>query len=168
MGQPLPQAEPCPFCGQPWYPVGRPARSPKKKMAKAVLPSVDTSQMSESELRAYYKRTAPVEDVRFALRIGLKLPPVLAEAWHVLAQVADRLPRAEVYRRLHGLQDEWRRWSNEQDRTAGRRPVGWSDTLKEPPRRTSWGERVPEVPPPAPPPEPPRSRGAFDTIPSAQ
>lgn len=166
-----PQSEPCPFCGQPWYPVGR-AAQPKKKMAKAALPATaDTSEMTEAEMRAYYKRTAPAEDARFALRAGVTLPPDLAEAWHVLAQIADRLPRAEVFRRLHALQDEWRRWRNEQDRLGGKHPVGWSEAIKEP-RRPSRVERAPE--PESQVPEPPREapvrerRGAFDTIPAVQ
>jgi hypothetical protein len=96
----------CPTCGRA-YP--KPKRAPQSAI-------VDTARMSEQELRAHYKRTAPVEDVRFGLRPGRVLPDDLRARWEELATNADTMNRAEVYRRLNALQCEWRRWRNAEER----------------------------------------------------
>ena len=94
----------CPTCGRR-YVVKRPA--------PAGTP-VDLAALSTSQLYAYYKRTALVEDVRFALRIGADLPADLAIGWTaLLADVeAGRVKGTEAYRQLAILQDAWGRLRN--------------------------------------------------------
>jgi hypothetical protein len=49
----------CPCCGRAF---------PKPKAVTAV---VNPAELSDADVFAYYKRTAPVEDVRFRLRLAL-------------------------------------------------------------------------------------------------
>ena len=86
----------CPTCGRAW---------PK---AKAAPVSGDIATMTTAQLYAQYKKTAPIEDVRFALRIGADLSPGLRDDWQALLGIAPTLTRAETYRRLKGLQQRWR------------------------------------------------------------
>jgi hypothetical protein len=64
--------------------------------------------MAERERFAYYRRTAPLEDVRFMLRVA-RLSPTLRAAFVALeAQAAAGLARAQVYAQYVVLQDRWR------------------------------------------------------------
>jgi len=58
---------------------------------------------------AHFKKTAPAEDARFAIRIGVAMSDDLRARWLALAEAAPTMPRADVYRRLTLLQGEWRR-----------------------------------------------------------
>ena len=97
----------CPSCG-------RPIRRPRQAHTLATVPaSVDTSRMSDTDLYRYYHRTAPVEDLRFFLRLT-RLSPVLRADGEALLAVGCRdtggaLTRSDWYRRLTALQDRWRR-----------------------------------------------------------
>ena len=69
--------------------------------------------MSDTDLYRYYHRTAPVEDLRFFLRLT-RLSPVLRADGEALLAVGCRdtggaLTRSDWYRRLTALQDRWRR-----------------------------------------------------------
>jgi hypothetical protein len=65
--------------------------------------------MTAAELYAYYKRTAPVDDIRFAIRVGVDLSPELTDEWLALLEDAkDGLPASECRWRLWALQDRWR------------------------------------------------------------
>jgi len=88
----------CPTCGR---------SMPKPKISH---PSnvIDLNTVPEVELFKYYKQTAPVEDTRFALRIGLSMSPELRADWEALALLAPGLNRADTYRRLTILQGRWR------------------------------------------------------------
>jgi hypothetical protein len=97
----------CPSCG-------RPMRRPRQAHARATVPaSTDTSQMSETDLYRYYHRTAPVEDLRFFLRVARLSPGLRANGEALLAigcrDTGGALTRSDWYRRLTALQDRWRR-----------------------------------------------------------
>jgi hypothetical protein len=97
----------CPSCG-------RPIRRPRDIPAPAACPVlVDTSRMSDTELYRHYRRTAPVEDLRFFLRPGRISPDLQVVGEALLAggcrDTGGTLSRTEWYRRLTGLQDRWRR-----------------------------------------------------------
>ena len=93
----------CPHCGKSIEPVKR-AKPP------ADVGSVDTSKMTNAELFAYYKKTGPLEDVRFFIRTGILSPAVRAGAEALEAAILELKPaRAEIFRQLGNLQDRWRR-----------------------------------------------------------
>lgn len=73
--------------------------------------------LSESELREHYHTTAPIEDVRFALRVNIVMPHALREEWESLYNdvCVLKMKRREVYRRLENLLDTWRLWRNDQE-----------------------------------------------------
>ena len=97
----------CPCCGRP---LGRPR--PTVRSADSG-PSVDTSKLSDAELFKHYKRTAPVEDLRFFLRHARLSPELQASGDALLAagcrDTGGTLSRSDWYRRLTALQDRWRR-----------------------------------------------------------
>jgi len=97
----------CPSCGRP---IRRPRHTPAQA---ALLVVVDTSRMSDTELYRYYRRTAPVEDLRFFLRHGPLSPDLRAGGEALLAEgcrdTGGALSRSDFYRRLTALQDRWRR-----------------------------------------------------------
>ncbi len=86
----------CPSCHQAY---------PKPKAVKVVA-AVDLATLSQKELFAYYKRTAPVEDVRFMLRVTLS--DGLRERVQALADAAPTMTRTNVYKALVLLQAAWR------------------------------------------------------------
>lgn len=92
----------CPTCGRAFT------------KPKAVPVPVDLAAMTPDQLFAHYKKTAPVEDVRFALRAGVDLGP-FRDDWQALLGLAPTLTRGEVYRRLSILQGEARRARNARD-----------------------------------------------------
>lgn len=97
----------CPTCGR---------ALPKPKAVK-VADSIDLATMTDEQLRAHYKKTAPVEDIRFALRVGVRLGTV-APAWEALLGLAPQLTAAEAKRRLVSLQGQWRRERNARESSA--------------------------------------------------
>jgi hypothetical protein len=68
--------------------------------------------MSDAELYRHYRRTAPVEDLRFFLR-HTHSPDLQAAGEALLAEgcrdTGGGLSRSAFYRRLAALQDAWRR-----------------------------------------------------------
>ena len=64
---------------------------------------------TDNDIFATYHASAPVEDVRFALRVDVAMSDTLRADWTALLTVAPSLRRTEVYRRLGSLQDRWRR-----------------------------------------------------------
>jgi hypothetical protein len=100
---------------------GRKVPITKARIAPA---AVDTATMTEAELYAHYKRTAPAEDVRFALKHDLEMPADLRAEWEVLAVDAASLPAAETRRRLYRL--HVRRWDFIDARTKARRLARWA------------------------------------------
>jgi hypothetical protein len=94
----------CPSCGRP---LRRPRHTPVPAEA-----SIDTRGMSDTELYRHFKRTAPVEDLRFFLRVASVSPEVRAAGEALLAagchDTGGTLSRADWYRRLTTLQDRWR------------------------------------------------------------
>jgi hypothetical protein len=102
----VPVVDTCPSCGRPM----RRSRDTARSIDSA---PVDTSLLSDTEVYRHYKRTAPVEDLRFFLRHA-RLSPALEAEGHALLVAGCResggtLTRAEWYRRLTALQDRWRR-----------------------------------------------------------
>ncbi len=86
----------CPTCGQRLAPVKAPApRVPR-----------DTAALSNAELYAYYKRTAPIEDLRSFARLARCSPELRLAVDALLAQPPRQ--RTDLYRELKRLQDRWR------------------------------------------------------------
>ena len=87
-------------------------RQPRHNSSGAL---VDTSRLSDAELFRHYKRTAPVEDLRFFLRHARLSRDLRADGEALLAlgcrDTGGTLSRSEWYRRLTALQDRWRRAS---------------------------------------------------------
>lgn len=94
----------------------------KKTMAKAPIaatmePYEDPASMSEKELFAWYKRTAPVENVRFFLRV-CQYPAVSLEAEDLLHRLLANKGRTspELRRAYTLLHQHWRAASNEREK----------------------------------------------------
>jgi hypothetical protein len=92
----------CPCCGRPF---GRSRRTEPTP--------VDTRTLSDAEVFRYFKRTAPIEDLRFFLRHARLTPELRADGEALLAvgyrDTGGQLSRTDWYRRLTALQDRWRR-----------------------------------------------------------
>jgi hypothetical protein len=67
----------CPCCGRAY---------PKPKAAR---PDVTVANLSDRDMFAYYKRTAPVEDVRFQLRLAL--PEAIRTGYQALLAQLEQL-----------------------------------------------------------------------------
>lgn len=104
----------CPTCHRPL---------PKPRVL-LVRNRAELKRMSVAEVHAYYKATAPVEDIRFAIRAKVRLSPDLADAWAELLDEAEAgLPDAQCRARLVELLDRWREERHAEDRVAaGERP----------------------------------------------
>lgn len=99
----------CPTCHRPL----------PKPRALLVRDRAELKRMSVSQVHAYYKATALVEDIRFALRSKVDLSPDLAEAWAELLDEAEAgLPDAQCRYQLARLLDRWRQERLEADREA--------------------------------------------------
>lgn len=83
------------------------------KAPKAIQAPKDPATMTKAELFAHYRKTAPVEDVRFAIRAGVQMSEPLRDDWQALLGLAPSIARAETYRRLHSLQARWRTERNQ-------------------------------------------------------
>jgi hypothetical protein len=69
--------------------------------------------LADADVYRHFKRTAPIEDLRFFLRHA-RLSPELRTKGDVLLAIGYRdtggtLTRSDWYRRLTALQDRWRR-----------------------------------------------------------
>lgn len=84
----------CPTCGR--------AYAPKRPKADPV--DVDTSQMTNAEIFAHYKRIAPVEDLRFFLRVGTLSPELRARAEAVTKPTPAILAELRTAWRIERLQ----------------------------------------------------------------
>jgi hypothetical protein len=103
----------CPSCG-------RPTRRPRQTLQPAdSAPVVDSSRLSTVELFKHFKRTAPLEDLRFFLRHARLSPDLRADGDTLLAagcrETGGALSRSDWYRRLTALQDRWRRETADAD-----------------------------------------------------
>ena len=95
----------CPHCGQ----TIKAQKTHKPRLAE----SSDTSQMSDGELFKYYKRTAPLADLRFYLNNAV-MSESLRAGFLALESAAQTLtiPRPAFYKQLTALQAQWRRESD--------------------------------------------------------
>jgi hypothetical protein len=95
----------CPACGRP---MPRRRNTP----AEASAP-VDTNRMSDADLYQHFRRTAPIEDLRFFLRHAKLSQDLQAAGETLLAEdcrdTGGTVSRSDWYRRLTALQDRWRR-----------------------------------------------------------
>lgn len=70
---------------------------------------VDTSTLTRDQLFAHYKQTAPLEDTRFFIR-HCSVDTICRQAVELEYDILNTtIKRAEAYRRLTALQDQWRR-----------------------------------------------------------
>lgn len=96
----------CPVCNHP-------IRQPRTAKAPSLVHAVDLWQMSDKELYAHCKKTAPGADLAFWLKHARMSPGL--RAGFVALDVANRqttIPRADFYRQFVALQALWRRESN--------------------------------------------------------
>ena len=105
----------CPNCAHVFTTTA--AKKPKADIPILSDADVNTAAMDLKTLFAHYKATAPLEDVRFFLRIGSLSPAVRAglEALE-LAILHTKPSRQAIYREYGRLQDRWRAESNARDR----------------------------------------------------
>lgn len=96
----------CPLCGH----------NPTRRSVKPPV-AVDTATLTDAELFAHYKRTANLEDARFALKYDLPMSDEIRADWRALVDVAPRLPRAECLRRLRALRFRRLEWLHQTDPT---------------------------------------------------
>jgi hypothetical protein len=108
----------CPCCG-------RPVRRPRLTAQPAV--PVDTGRLSDADLFRHFKRTAPVEDLRFFLRHARLSTALRADGDALLAagcrDTGGTLTRADWYRQLTALQDRWRRETVDEPRADVSEPM---------------------------------------------
>jgi len=99
----------CPHCGQ----TIQPSKPRKPRLAE----STDTASMTDAQLFAYYKRTAPLSDLRFWLN-NARMSDQLRAGFIALESAAQTLtiPRPAFYRQLTALQALWRQESNARER----------------------------------------------------
>ena len=90
----------CPHCHEPL---------PAIRRARLAPAPVDTSVMTDAQLHAHYRQTAPVEDARFVLRVAeARLTSEERAALDTL--IADAPKRTACYQRLRALQAaQWTR-----------------------------------------------------------
>jgi len=105
----------CPCCGRAY---------PKAK----ATPVVNVAELSEKDMFAYYKRTAPVENVRFQLRLHLS-PELRAGYTALLEQLEHQGGKAsaQTNREYLRLQEQWRMRPAVVVVAAGR--SGWKRTV---------------------------------------
>lgn len=81
--------------------------------------------MTDAQRFAYFKRIAPLEDARFALRYGIRLSPDLERDWaELVIAIQAGLPVAESRRRLQRLHERWRIERQDAERAAGIPAIG--------------------------------------------
>jgi len=107
----------CPLCGH--------VDTPKRPRRSAPIGIVDTSELTDEQARAYFKRTAPAADVQFWIDYAT-MSVDLRDRFLELGAEVPNLNRGELYRQLLRLQADWRRESNARDE----HPIG---TWIEPP-----------------------------------
>lgn len=90
----------------------------------AIVPAVQPEQLSDADVMIYYKKTAPIEDLKFFIR-HCGDDSIRQDARRLLAAsikpATDNLllgNRKEFYRQLTSLQDYWRQRRNRQEQTA--------------------------------------------------
>jgi hypothetical protein len=91
----------CPHCAHQWTPA-KPARP------RAIVTS--TEDLSVTQLYAVYRKSAPLEDVRFFKRTAICSPELqqYVEALETEIINGTLTQPAQIYRRLTVLQDAWR------------------------------------------------------------
>lgn len=108
----------CPSCGR---------KMPAPKPAPAVSGPIDTSQMSDREVFAYYKKTSHIEDVRFMLAHAEPMPAALYAIVSDLLRRAPSMPRADVLREHAYNLALWRIAVNQRDIDTCKAAGGWYD-----------------------------------------
>lgn len=83
---------------------------------KTVAAPVDPASMTDAQVFAHYHRTAPVEDLKFFLRVATMSDGLRSRVADLLRRAEAGLSRHAVYREYVVLQDAWRRESNERER----------------------------------------------------
>lgn len=91
--------------------------APRLTLARVRSANVDTATMADAELYAYYKRTAPIEDLRFLLR-GCMSDALRARAERITNPTA---------RDLASLRAAWRTERQAEDRGAGIPAIGTAE-----------------------------------------
>lgn len=84
----------CPTCG--------------RKYAKAVTTDLHPSEMGNLELFAYYKRIAPIEDLKFFLKHAEMTSELRSLAEALLSEGPHTMTRALWNRRMSALHAQWR------------------------------------------------------------
>ena len=101
----------------------------RRQTETSIATSVETSRLADAELYRHCHRTAPIEDLRFFLRIGRLSADVRAAGERLLAagrrDTGGSLTRADWYRQLTALQDRWRQ------ATVDGRPIEISEPMAE-------------------------------------
>jgi hypothetical protein len=88
-------------------------KAPKRARVAVDAPAVDTAALTDAQLYAHYKKTAPYEDLAFVIA-HVAHDETRTAAERLARECFDdtrvlRIPRPEFYRRLRSLQDRWRR-----------------------------------------------------------
>ena len=105
----------CPNCAHVFTTT---AAKPKPSQSILSDADVNTAAMDLKTLYAHYKATAPLEDVRFALRhlAGYSLELRAGYEALELTILHTKPTRQAIYREYSRLQDRWRAESNARDR----------------------------------------------------
>ena len=101
-----------------WVPPARPPRSADD--------DIDPNLLSDDELFDYRRRTAPVEDTRFVLRVATLSDELRKDFELLLRDAQDGLSRPEWEARYVDLQDRWRHESCQ------REPYGYTPNGRDP------------------------------------
>jgi hypothetical protein len=115
----------CPTCG-------------RKFTTRKAQSVTDPATLTDRELFAHYKRTAPHADLAFWVNGGPYAPDVDRAFAALLLECFDsnnelRIQRTEFYRRLNAAKALWRKWSNDEQRKAGDPAIGspeWQKALR--------------------------------------
>jgi hypothetical protein len=93
----------CPKCAHCFTP-------PKTRKAPPLVAVTSTEDLSTTQLYAFYKKSAPLEDVRFFLRTAVCSPELTARIVALEAAIVacELTERSAIYRQLTALQDAWR------------------------------------------------------------
>jgi hypothetical protein len=93
----------CPKCAHCFTP-------PRTRKAPPLQAVASTEDLSTTQLYAVYKKSAPLEDVRFFLRTAVCSPALTAQVQALEAAIVARelTERSAIYRQLTALQDAWR------------------------------------------------------------
>jgi len=92
-----------------------PVWEPPTRRPRSADDDIDPALLSDEELFDYYRRTAPVEDTRFVLRVATLSDELRTDFEILLRDAEDGLSRPEWEARYIELQDRWRHESNQRE-----------------------------------------------------